>query len=64
MRARYTLYVGGGLRERCKSRRVVLITELMFEHKHSQIGADDGIQTYIQENTAYDEKPDLQHTMM
>ena len=47
------------MRERRRSRCVVLTMEvspylnvysIMFEHKHSQIVFDNGIQTYIQEN--------------
>ena len=73
VRARYTLFVGGGLRERRRSRSVVLTTKVtlylnvystMFEHQHSHIGVDDGIQTYIQENIACNDKQELQHTMM
>ena len=28
----------------------------MFSHRHSQIAVDDGMQTYIQENTTHDYK--------
>lgn len=35
----------------------------MFEHKHSHIVVNDGIQTRIQENTARGEKQELQPTM-
>ena len=61
---------GGGLSEcvrRRRSRRVVLTTEVtpyvsvystMFEHRHSQIVVDDGLQTYIQDNTVYSDIPE------
>ena len=65
---------GGGLyraRERRRSRRMVLITEVirylsvysMFDRKLSHIVVDDGVQTHIEENTAYNDKQELQHTM-
>ena len=53
------------VRERRKSRRVALTIDVthyfsvhsaMFEHRHSHIVVDDGIQTYVKKNTAYDDK--------
>ena len=35
----------------------------MCEQKHSQTVVDNAMQTYIQENTAYDDTQELQHTM-
>ena len=34
----------------------VYSTMLKHKHKHSQIVVDDGIQTYIQEKTTYEDK--------
>ena len=51
--------------ERRRSRREVLTMEVtpylnvystMFENKHSHIVVDDGMQTYIPDNIAYDDK--------